>query len=251
MSQKPIAEVAARRGHEVDHGGAVRSMFDRIAPTYDRLNRLMSGGLDVRWRRRAIEPIASAPSGDVLDLCAGTLDFAAEIERTYPDRHVVAADFAREMLERGASKVKRVETVVADAMALPFESGRFAAIVCGFGLRNLADVDKGLDEATRVLKPGGVLIYLELFRPPSGLRGATVRFFHDAVAKTLLPAVGSLIADDREAYAYLARSMARFLTRAELETKLRARGFVDVRGEDVGLGVAAIVRGVFAGKGAA
>lgn len=245
---KPIAELDGRRGREDDHGGAVRTMFDRIAPTYDRLNRVMSGGLDVRWRRRAIEPIAHAPAGDLLDLCAGTLDFAAELERAFPERHVVAADFAREMLDRGAGKVKRVEAVVADALALPFESGRFAAIVCGFGLRNLADVDKGLDEARRVLKPGGVLIYLELFRPPSGLRGATVRVFHDAVAKTLLPAVGSVLAGDREAYAYLARSMARFLTREELEKKLRARGFVDVRGEDVGFGVASIVRGVNAGQ---
>jgi ubiquinone/menaquinone biosynthesis methyltransferase len=245
---KPIAELDGRRGREDDHGGAVRTMFDRIAPTYDRLNRVMSGGLDVRWRRRAIEPIADAPAGDVLDLCAGTLDFAAEIERTYPDRHVVAADFAREMLDRGASKVKRVETVVADALALPFADGRFAAIVCGFGLRNLSDVDKGLDEATRVLKPGGHLIYLELFRPPAGLRGTTVRVFHDAVAKTLLPAVGSMIAKDRAAYAYLARSMATFITREELERKLRARGYADVRGEDVGFGVASIVRGVNAGQ---
>ncbi len=247
---KPIAELDARRGHERDHGGAVRAMFERIAPTYDRLNRVMSGGLDVRWRRRAIELLAAAPEGDVLDVCAGTLDFAAEIERAYPDRRVVAADFAAEMLERGASKVRRVETVVADALALPFESGRFAAIVCGFGLRNLADVDQGLDEARRVLRPGGVLVYLELFRPPAGLRGLAVRVFHDAFAKTLLPALGRLLADDRDAYAYLARSMARFLTRAELEAKLRARGFVEVRGEDVGLGVAAIVRGVRAGQGA-
>lgn len=240
---EPIASPAARVGHEDAHGGAVRSMFDRISPTYDRVNRLLSAGLDVRWRRRAVSLLRGLPAGEILDSCAGTLDLSAEVERSFPDRNVVALDFAADMLARGAGKVSRTTTVVGDAMKLPFESGRFAGVICGFGLRNLADPVAGLAEAVRVLAPGGRLVLLEFFQPRHGAGGAVTRAFHAVYARAVLPTVGGVIAGDRDAYAYLAKSMAAFLPRTEVEDHLRRLGLEAVVGEDLTLGVASIVRG--------
>ncbi len=249
--KEPIATLDARIGHEDAHGGAVRSMFDRISPTYDRVNRLLSAGLDVRWRKRAVSllspPPARVPSGlpagEILDSCAGTLDLSAEVERAFFDRKIVALDFAADMLERGKGKVSRTETVVGDAMSLPFESERFAAVICGFGLRNLADPVLGLAEAVRVLAPGGRLVILEFFQPRHGAGGAVTRAFHAVYARAVLPTVGGVIAGDRDAYAYLAKSMAAFLPRAEVEAHLQRLGLVEVVGEDLTLGVASIVSG--------
>ncbi|MGZ3423453.1 MAG: ubiquinone/menaquinone biosynthesis methyltransferase [Polyangiales bacterium] len=239
MENRPIAAPEGRRGHEAEHGDAVRAMFDRIAPTYDLLNHLLSAGLDVRWRTRAASELSGAPEGEILDLCAGTLDLSAAVERAHPSRRVVAVDFAAEMLERGRSKVKRTEIVVGDAMKLPFESGRFAGAICGFGLRNLSDPAAGIAEAARVLKPGGRLVILEFFRASH----AVTKAFHAGFARVVLPAAGRVVARDSSAYAYLARSMASFLSRRELEDLFRAHGFCDVRGEDLTLGVASIVSG--------
>ncbi len=240
---QPIAELGARAGHEEAHGGAVRAMFDRIAPTYDTVNRLLSAGFDVRWRKRAVSLLASAPAGEILDLCAGTLDLAAEVERALPARRVIAVDFAADMLARGAHKVTRTEAIVGDAMALPFADGRFAGAICGFGLRNLADAQTGLAEAVRVLAPGGRLVLLEFFAPPAGPTGAVTRAFHSVYARAVLPAVGAAVARDRAAYAYLARSMASFLERRVVEEKLSALGMTEVTGVDLTLGVASIVSG--------
>jgi ubiquinone/menaquinone biosynthesis methyltransferase len=240
---RPIAEVDGRVGHERGHGEAVRSMFDHIAPTYDALNRTLSAGLDQRWRRRAIERFAAAPDGELLDACAGTLDLSAAIEHRYPGRRVVAADFSADMLARGAKKVRNTEIVVADALALPFADGRFAGAVCGFGLRNLADTAAGIRELARVLRPGCVLVVLEFFRPDRGPVALATKAFHAAFARTVLPAAGAVIAGDRDAYAYLARSMASFRTRRECEALFAEAGLVDVRGEDLTLGVASIVSG--------
>jgi len=239
---RPIAEVEARRGSEDAHGDAVRTMFDRIAPTYDVLNRLLSAGIDVRWRKRAVGFLDRAPEGEFLDLCAGTLDLSATIEAEQPTRKIVAVDFAADMLARGRHKVSRTETVVADAMHLPFSDGRFAGVICGFGLRNLPDPRRGVAEMMRVLAPGGVLVVLEFFRAREGLQGAMTRAFHAAYARVVLPLAGAVVASDRDAYAYLARSMASFFAREELEEIVREHGGIEVCGEDLTLGVAAIVR---------
>jgi ubiquinone/menaquinone biosynthesis methyltransferase len=214
-------------------------MFERIAPTYDRLNSLMSAGIDRRWRNRAVAELAGAPEGPVLDLCAGTMDFSAILARTRPRDRIVAVDFSPAMLEAGRSKAPRAEVVVADAMSLPFADGEMAAVVCGFGMRNLADPIAGAREVRRVLRPGGVFVTLELFRPT---RAAT-RAFHAAYARLVLPAVGGWLSGDRAAYAYLARSMAGFYTRREYERALCSdAGYVRVRGRDLTLGIASIVR---------
>jgi ubiquinone/menaquinone biosynthesis methyltransferase len=237
MSQ-PIPEVGARRGEETAHGDAARGMFERIAPTYDTINHVMSAGIDRRWRDKAVAALAPAP-GPVLDLCAGTMDLTALVARARPGERVVALDFSPAMLDAGRSKVPSAEVVVGDATALPFADGEFAAVVCGFGMRNLGDPARGVREARRVLRPGGVFVTLELFRPS---RLAT-RAFHRAYARLVLPTVGGLLSGDRGAYRYLAKSMAGFLSRDEYEATLRTAGFALVRGVDLTLGVASIVSG--------
>jgi len=219
---------------------AVRGMFDRISPTYDLLNRLLSFGVDRRWRRRALgELTRELPQGPLLDLCAGTLDLSCELREAVPDRTVVAADFAREMLVAGRDKAP-VALAVADAQRLPFADGSFAGVVCGFGMRNLADTRAGIAEVARVLKPGGAFVVLEFYRPTRPL----THVFHTLYGRMLLPAVGRLVSGDAAAYRYLSDSMLGFLTREQFEQAMRQAGLRDVHGTDLTFGVASIVRGV-------
>jgi ubiquinone/menaquinone biosynthesis methyltransferase len=238
MTGVPIADVRARHGEEVQHETAARGMFERIAPTYDLLNRVLSVGIDGHWRTRAVGELKSAPPGPVLDLCAGTMDLSALVAAERPRDRLVAVDFSPGMLEAGSRKAPGAQVVVADALSLPFENSTFAAVICGFGMRNLADVSRGVREVVRVLRPGGVFVTLELFRPVR----ATARAFHRAYASVVLPTLGGLVSGDRGAYSYLARSMKGFLVREDYEQLLRDCGFARVTGHDLTLGVASIVR---------
>jgi ubiquinone/menaquinone biosynthesis methyltransferase len=234
----PIADVRARAGVEAEHQSANRNMFERIAPTYDLLNRLLSGGTDARWRARAVSALPPIGQGAVLDLCAGTMDLSVLVARAHPDSRIVALDFSAAMLEAGRRKVPQAEVVVGDAASLPFEDGTFDAVICGFGMRNLADPSRGAREVARVLRPNGVFVTLELFRPAH----FAARAFHEAYAKVVMPAIGGLVSGDRGAYRYLARSMGSFFTREEYEQILRAAGFRNVDGADLTLGIASVVR---------
>jgi ubiquinone/menaquinone biosynthesis methyltransferase len=237
MSSAPIPDLRARRTEPDAHHAAARGMFERIAPTYDFLNRALSAGIDRSWRARAVAELERAPTGPVLDLCAGTLDLAAAIADRRPADRVVAVDFSPSMLELGVRKAPRVETVVADALHLPFGDRSFAAVICGFGMRNLADLALGLGEVRRVLRPGGTFVTLELFRPAR----IAARALHRVYASAILPTLGGLVSGDTNAYEYLARSMAGFVTRSEYEDALRGSGFCDVHGYDLTLGIASIV----------
>jgi ubiquinone/menaquinone biosynthesis methyltransferase len=214
-------------------------MFDRISPTYDLLNRLLSAGTDRRWRARALALLARhAPPGPLLDSCAGTLDLAAGLERDLPGRAVVAADFAREMLARGRDKLSaHARLAVADAMQLPFADGAFAGVSCGFGMRNLADPRRGIAEAHRVLCEGGVFVVLEFFRPVT----AFTRAFHAVYGALLLPLLGRLLSGDGDAYRYLSRSMRGFLARTEFEAALRDAGFRQVHAQELSFGIASLL----------
>lgn len=232
---------AAWRDRAPGHAVAVRQMFDRISPTYDVLNRLLSWGIDRRWRARALDVLArDLPEGPLLDSCAGTLDLSAAMAERLPGRAIVATDFARDMLRLGRRKaLDTVCPVLGDAMRLPFASQRFAGVVCGFGMRNLADLREGVAEAHRLLAPGGTLVVLEFFRPTRFV----TRAFHAFYARWLLPLVGGLVSRDAQAYGYLSRSMRDFVTRVEMERVLGDVGFGDVSGEDLTFGVASIVAG--------
>jgi len=231
---------------EANRGHAVRAMFDRIAPSYDLLNRVMTFRVDQRWRRRLIAALALRDGERLLDLCAGTMDVAAEARRRAPGLHVVGADFSREMLARGAAKTG-LPAAQADALALPFSSERFDAATVAFGMRNLDALDRGLAELARVLRPGGRLGVLEFFRPES--QGS--RFVHGAYNRLALPVLGRVLSPDPEAYRYLVASMERFASRLEFEEACRKAGFEDVRGATLFPGVCALVTARRAGGGRA
>jgi demethylmenaquinone methyltransferase/2-methoxy-6-polyprenyl-1,4-benzoquinol methylase len=176
-------------------GGRVRGMFAEIAPRYDLVNRILSGGIDVRWRnvtvRRAPPP---PPGGAILDVCTGTGDLAlAYSAAAGPGVRVVASDFCRPMLDRGEEKAERVgrsiEWVEADAMALPFPTAAFELVTVAFGLRNIADTAVGLAEMARVCKPGGTLAILEFSLP----RNPVLRHGYLWYFRHLLPAIGNAL----------------------------------------------------------
>ena len=208
----------------------VRGMFTAIAPTYDRLNRIISLNLDRRWRRRAVRRLGweRAPEGIYLDLCAGTLDFAATLAREPGFRGwVIGADFVPRMLELGRDKAPRMIAVTADALALPFSSARFDGVTVGWGIRNLVDLDAGLAEAARVLKPGATLTVLEMATPGwQPLRAMYLAYFEH-----LLPIVGRLLSRHATAYRWLPTSARRFPGPAAFAARISDAGFTNVRVE--------------------
>jgi ubiquinone/menaquinone biosynthesis methyltransferase len=237
MTSKPISELDQRKQDEHGHEEAVRGMFDRIAPTYDLANRVMSMGVDKLWRKRAIASLGDPPEGALLDSCAGTMDLTALLAKKFPERRLVAMDFAGEMLEHGKQKAPNAERVLGDATKMPFADQEFAGATCGFGMRNLKNTEDGTRDMFRVLKSGGVFVTLEFFKPAS----TSSRMFHAAYARAVLPTAGGLLSGERSAYAYLAASMKGFLLRTEYESLLKTSGFNEVRGFDLLLGIASIV----------
>ena len=198
----------------------VRTMFDRIAPVYDAMNRIMTAGLDRRWRRETVAEVVR--SGDrVLDACCGTGDLAVAAARA--GGTVTGLDFSEAMLERARRKEPSIEWVRGDLLALPFEDGAFDSATVGFGIRNLEDVDGTLSELRRVLRSGGRLGILEITRP-SGV----IRHFYGLWFDRVVPLLGKVLPGG-SAYAYLPASVRRFPGPEELAELLRQAGFEDVR----------------------
>jgi ubiquinone/menaquinone biosynthesis methyltransferase len=214
-------------------------MFDRIAPRYDLLNRVMTFQVDQAWRRRLLRDLAPRAGETLLDLCAGTMDVADLARRRAPGLRVVGADFSFEMLRRGVEKTG-LPASQADAMALPFRAARFDLATVTFGMRNLEAYETGLAELARVLRPGGRLGILEFFRSES----AGSRLVHGAYNRLALPVLGRVLSPDPEAYRYLVASMERFASRAEFEEAARRAGFRDVRGATLFPGVCGLVTAV-------
>lgn len=205
----------------------VREIFSAIAPTYDRLNRIISFRLDQGWRRYAVARLGweREPAGIYLDLCAGTLDFAATLARRpgFQGR-VAGADFARPMLEQGRNKSERVDPVAADALELPFADRAFDGALIGWGVRNLVDLDSGLAEAARVLKPGARIVILEMAVPQQPLLRTGFQLYF----RRIMPWIGRVISKHTTAYSWLPESTRVFPAPAELARRMRTQGFADV-----------------------
>lgn len=205
--------------------GEVRAMFNRIAPRYDLMNRLMTAGLDRRWRRAAAAAADVAAGDRVLDCCTGTADLALDLaDRVTVRGEVVALDFAEEMLDRARPKVagRPIRLVQGDALALPFEEGEFDAAAIAFGARNLASLEGGLGELARVVRRGGRVVVLDI-TVPSRLRPLFGTWFDRVV-----PRLGRLVGRDAGAYRYLPASAKRFPAPPELAADMAAAGLRDV-----------------------
>jgi demethylmenaquinone methyltransferase / 2-methoxy-6-polyprenyl-1,4-benzoquinol methylase len=209
----------------------VRTMFDRIAPVYDAMNRVMTVGLDRRWRRLAAQAVVR-PGGRVLDACCGTGDLALAARAA--GGSVVGVDFSEAMLERARRKAPDVEWVQADATSLPFEAGEFDAVTVGFGIRNLADLEAGLRELARVTRTGGRLACLEITRP-RGLLRPFFRLWFDG----LVPLAGKVLPGGA-AYSYLPASVRRFPGPEDLAAVFASAGWADVEWRLLGGGIVAL-----------
>jgi len=214
-------------------------MFRDIAPRYDLLNHLLSLNVDRRWRRLAVDRLGweSQPGGSFLDLCAGTLDLAAELgNRPGFQGRVFGADFVQAMLVRGAGKSGRVVPCNADALSLPFGDDTFDGATVGFGVRNLMDLDAGLAEAARVLKRRARLVILEFTTPGwQPLRGLYLGYF-----RFLLPTIGRFVSKHRDAYSWLPESVLAFPAPAELSRRMERSGFREVAFQRLLGGICAI-----------
>jgi len=202
----------------------VQAMFDRIAGVYDRLNSVMTAGLDAHWRRRAADLANVSPGDPVLDVATGTGDLAVELRRRVgPDARVVGLDFSEGMLELARVKEPAIEFVQGSALELPYADGEFAATTVGFGARNFSDLGLGLSEMARVVRPGGRVVVLEITTPQKPPLSLFFRLWFDRV----VPVLGRL-AGDSEAYTYLPSSVRRFPGPEPLAAQLAAAGLVDV-----------------------
>jgi demethylmenaquinone methyltransferase/2-methoxy-6-polyprenyl-1,4-benzoquinol methylase len=218
-------------------------MFERIAPRYDLLNRLMTAGQDRAWRRQVIQ-LASLPDGGLperggrlLDLGAGTGDLSGEALRQHPSSRPLAADFTPAMLRVGKARYgDRLDWCAADALRLPFPNESFDAVVSGFLLRNVVDLPQTLAEQQRVLKPGGRLVALDTTRPPRSILTPLIRFH----MHTIIPFLGRIISGQADAYRYLPETSEGFLPAEELQARIAAAGFRQVEFRRLMFGTIAI-----------
>jgi demethylmenaquinone methyltransferase/2-methoxy-6-polyprenyl-1,4-benzoquinol methylase len=220
----------------------VQEMFDRIAGIYDRLNTLMTAGLHHAWRRRAVDLTAVAPGSRALDVATGTGDLAIELgRRVAPGGEVVGVDFAERMLALARAKAGSlpIRFEVANALALPFDDNEFDAATVGFGARNFADLERGLREMARVVRPGGRVVVLEITTP----QRQPLRSFFELWFDRVVPALGR-IAGDAQAYEYLPSSVRRFPGPEQLAGVMAGCGVTGIRYLITGGGIIALHMGV-------
>jgi len=224
----------------------VREKFSSISKDYDFLNSLLSFNIDRYWRWVTTRMLREFPEGPVLDLCAGTLPLALELTRQAPDRQVLAVDFCEDMLRAGIKTLprddrpRRIQPVSGDGEKIPVAGSSVWGITVAFGVRNLSRTDEGLREMHRVLKPEGKLLILEFSRPRNPLIKPLYNFYLNRV----LPRLAGLISGDKEAYEYLAGSIAGFYEPEELLQMMREAGFARAFRRPLTFGIVTIYVGV-------
>nr|WP_320113721.1 bifunctional demethylmenaquinone methyltransferase/2-methoxy-6-polyprenyl-1,4-benzoquinol methylase UbiE [uncultured Desulfuromonas sp.] len=229
-----------------EKGRGIRAMFDDIAPRYDLLNRLLSMGIDRRWRRFAVGKLRVPPAGMVLDMATGTGDVALEIASRTPDSvTIIGEDFTQGMLVKGREKINaspyrnRIKLVNAPCEAIPHPDNLFDGVTIAFGIRNVVDRQTGLAEMCRVLKPGGRAVILEFSTPKNPLfRTIYMTYFHK-----ILPFIGGLLSK-RTAYKYLPDSVAEFPDQQTFKGMMEQAGFTDVKYHDLTFGISTVYVGV-------
>ena len=211
-----------------DKGAFVRDMFARIAPRYDTANRVLTGGMDERWRKRAIALLSAPHDGRILDLCCGTGDVVFHLLRTDPTLHVDGIDFCAPMLERArerAPKESRGEAhfVEGDVMSLPFEANAFDGATMGFSLRNVVSIDDVLRETLRVLRPGARFVNLDVSKAPNKLfkRAFDLYFYR------IVPLIGGIVGGSKQAYTYLPNSLTHHPSAEDLRERFTRAGFTN------------------------
>ncbi|MCA1796579.1 MAG: bifunctional demethylmenaquinone methyltransferase/2-methoxy-6-polyprenyl-1,4-benzoquinol methylase UbiE [Desulfuromonadaceae bacterium] len=228
-----------------EKGRGIRAMFDDIAPRYDLLNRLLSFGIDRRWRRYAVGQLDIPPRGKVLDIATGTGDVALEIASRTPDSvQIIGEDLTQGMLIHARKKIAaspyahRIHLVNAPCEAIPHPDATFDGVTIAFGIRNVVEREAGLREMCRVLKPGGRAVVLEFSQPKSRVFGVVYNFYFNRV----LPFVAGLLST-RSAYRYLPDSVAAFPPREEFKAMMETAGFTSVRYRDLTFGIATVYVG--------
>ena len=222
----------------------IKEMFDAIAPTYDRLNRMLSFGLDIRWRRKAVSFLAEKKGGKILDIAAGSGDVSLEVLAIRPAR-VVATDFAPAMLRVFEQKLNNradggiVDLVICDALRLPFREGSFDGTIVAFGIRNFADREAGLREMLRVLVPGGISVILELSRPDRPV----MRGLYNLYSSIGIPLLGRIVSKHESAYRYLPESIRHFPERGDFLSSMAKAGFASPAAHPLTFGGATIYVG--------
>ncbi len=240
------ADARSRSGNTVPEEN-VASMFDSIAPVYDRMNTIMTAGLDGGWRKAAVRATRLTRGGKALDVACGTGKLTCALASVVgPEGRAVGLDLAPAMLEearRACGDLAGVEFVAGNALALPFEAGTFDATTIAFGLRNLSDFGAGFAEMARVVRPGGRVVCLELTMPRPRVVGRVYAWTFNRMA----PNIGRFFGK-REAYAYLPQSLEGFPSAEELAKTMRDVGLVNVRVRRLGFGTVALHVGVVAGR---
>lgn len=235
-------KVTPYKDSKLDKKAQVTRMFDNISGRYDGLNRVISFGIDVKWRKRVVRLVEEISPKKVLDIATGTGDLAIQIAKKSGDASVTGLDISPGMLEVGKRKVRekdlehQIEMVVGDSEALPFEENSYDAITVAFGVRNFENLEKGLSEILRVLRPGGRLVILETSVPTK----APFKQGYSIYTKYLLPLLGRAFSRDKDAYAYLSESAAAFPHGEALNNILRKTGFKKVENRPQTFGVASI-----------
>lgn len=220
--------------------GNIGGLFDRIAGSYDKLNHLLSLGIDRRWRRRAVGMLKY--SGSVLDVAIGTADLAIEIMTQAKADSVTGIDLSDEMMKVGEQKVQEsgyadvISFTKANALDMPYPDESFGTVTCAFGVRNFSDLDKGLSEMYRVMKKGGQLCIIELSYPENKLVAALYDFYFSRI----LPKVGGAISNDKLAYTYLNKSVKHFIWGEKMKERLQAAGFKYVGYRPMTFGIATL-----------
>ena len=236
-----MAKVTPYKNSDLGKKEQVTKMFDAISKEYDGLNRVISFGIDIKWRKKVVEIVANTNPKFILDIATGTGDMAINLAETNAEK-IVGLDISEGMLDVGKQKIlkkglqDKIEMVVGDSENLPFENDTFDAITVGFGVRNFETLEKGLSEIYRVLKPNGIFVILETSVPTK----TPFKQGYNMYSKHILPIIGKLFSKDRSAYRYLSDSASVFPYGEALNNILRKIGFINVINKPQTFGVATI-----------